>query len=346
MKWIRGFAGTITLCMMINACGSGQKSENPVKPASFGNHNFAALIRQFSQGAVANGPWAGYWWPYSQDGTAQAEALYDHVQSGAGAQDWELSHHGTALRDLQSWWGHCNGWAAATALFSEPRASKSVGGVTFSVADRKALLSEVAMEVTADFFGTRVTDPSDTSSLAFQDVFPDQFFLVFTNYIGQGYPVIIDRYTGYQVWNQPMAGYQMAPVTPDDYLGALPDAPRIFRINLTTTIWWLRDDVPGDHLTEPFTFADGPSYESRTLRYELWLDGPVQFNSAGAVVSSGDVVLARQGEYVTGGAWRNTDLELTNSHPDYLWIPHSLAPSSGFSNPKIDSGWVSHYLVN
>ncbi len=311
-----------------------------------GEANFAKLIRSFSQGKTQRTPWAGYWWPYSENGILDAALRYDRVRGNRTASSWEVAQHGSELRGLQSWFGHCNGWAAAAVLYPEPTSPKSTQNTEFSVADQKALLSELAMEVRADFFGTRSDGAEDSSSASFKDTYPDVFFLVLTNYLGKGLPMILDRYTGVQVWNQPLAGYRIDPIRPEDSLGTDPSAPNVHRIRVTTTIWWLRDDVDGGALTEPFEFKDGPSYESRVLRYEVWLDGPPVFDGSGQIQSSGKVIVARQGNVALGGAWLNSGLSSVNSHPDYLWVPYAVTPSTGYSNPGIEAAWIHAHIAS
>jgi hypothetical protein len=339
---------SLLLSLALAGCGNGSDTDAggsapyPGLPGSSnpqGERNLAILIRGALQGRVKTTPWAGSWFPYSSGGISQAASKYEGATGQAGAVSWEQEHHGPGLPGIQDWWGHCNGWAAAAALVPEPRKDASRQGVNFGVGDQKALFTEIAMEVSAEFFGTRY-DTGGTSSAAFQDVYPNQFFLVMTNYIGRGFPVLLDRYTGSQVWNQPLAGYQTDAPSPQDYLGASPGAPNVYRLNLTTRIWWVRDDVEPGHLTEAFDFKDGPSYESRVLRYEVWLDGPVQFGSDGQISQAGNLILPREGNTVTGGVWRNGNLELNNSHPDYMWVPKAFAPSTGFANPRIDANWV------
>lgn len=304
-----------------------------------GEGNFATLIKRASQGKTGATPWAGYWWPYETNGISNAASRYDQARGGGTAASWERSNHGAGVPGLESWFGHCNGWAAAAVLYREPRAAATAGSQSFPVAEQKAILSELAMEVRADFFGSRNED-NNSSSQTFQDVAPDVFFLVLTNYVGNGLGLIIDRYTGNQVWNHPLAGYRISPIRPADSLGPAPGNPDIHRVNVTTQVWWVRDDVEGGHLTEPFAFEDGQSYESRTFRYEVWLDAPPVFDGAGNLASAGKVVVARQGNSSIGGAWRNSGLELFNSHPDYIWVPHAVTPSTGYSNPGIDAAFI------
>ncbi len=249
---------------------------------------------------------------------------------------WEEAHHGSSTPGLQNWFGHCNGWAAAAVLFREPTQPYQDPLVTFSVGDQKALLSEMAMEVSGDFFGTPATSDNPLS-MAFQDVFPDQFLLVLTNYIGQGLPLIMDRYTGEQVWNQPIAAYRIAQPTPADVLPPSSSAPSISRLRMSVEVWWARDDVTGEYITQPFNFTNSESYESRVFDFEAWLDGPVEFDSDGKISSSGNLVLTRQGSYSVGGFWLMSGAE---SYPDYLWVPYQPKASSGFSNPNLDFTWL------
>ncbi len=58
-----------------------------------------------------------------------------------------------------SWWGHCNGWAAACLLEREPWGNITKNGVLFEVADLKALLAETFFGTAADFTGRRYNKP-------------------------------------------------------------------------------------------------------------------------------------------------------------------------------------------
>jgi hypothetical protein len=324
-----------------NSARPGAKSPNDAPPSSASEKlSFARLINEHSRGRSRLTPWVGYWWPYSEGGTSTASALYEKATGRTGAADWEQTHHGPKVPGIQNWWGHCNGWAAAATLFEEPTEVMSENGVSFETADQKSLLSEISMDVNADFYGHR-DDSDDPSSLTFQDIFPDQFFLVLTNYQGNGYPLIMDRYTGSQVWNQPIAGYVHFPISPNDVLPPDPSAPGVYRVNVTTQVWWARDDVEPDAQTGAFNFEDDDSFESRTYAYEVWLDGPVRFDEAGKIVSSGNVILGRSGDTVIGGVWKNGDNDIMNSHPDYMWYAQSISTPAEYSNPELDATWVA-----
>ncbi|MBI4614603.1 MAG: pre-peptidase C-terminal domain-containing protein [Planctomycetes bacterium] len=60
-----------------------------------------------------------------------------------------------------SWWGHCNGWAAAAIMEKEPITSVTANGIRFEVGDLKGILTEVFFGSGADFTGTRYNKPSD-----------------------------------------------------------------------------------------------------------------------------------------------------------------------------------------
>lgn len=66
-----------------------------------------------------------------------------------------------------SWWGHCNGWAAAAALEDEPVTSVEKNGIRFEVADLKGLLTESYFGVVSSFSGSRYNKPSASATESF-----------------------------------------------------------------------------------------------------------------------------------------------------------------------------------
>jgi len=334
----------------------------PIRPGADvrGEKNFAELINRYAQATPVRPPWIAYWWPYtgngiangSQTGGSSPAGKYDAARGySTSSEIWEVMNHGMSTRGVQSWWGHCNGWCAAAALFAEPVAPTRVNGVEFGVGDIKALLTEAAMEVSADFYGNRVDWGSDFDSPKMEDTIPAQYFLVLTNYMGKlGQTVLIDRYTTDQVWNQPVAGYRFEYPRPSDYLGASREAPDVHRIIVRSTIWWARDDVPANDLTVPFEYAPNMHYEERPLEMELWLDGPVEFDASGKIVKSGDVIVAREGDWLVGGRWAHEGFGGTDMHPDYMWVPFSVirpAPQAEkpYANIFVDVDWLVKHVV-
>ncbi len=325
-----------------------------------GEKNFASLINKYAEGKPKRSPWAGYWWPYKEGGISSGAhgggtspaGKYDAARGHqTSAQSWESRFHGPNVKGIQGWWGHCNGWCAASALYPEPNGSVTVNGIEFGISDIKGLLSESGMSANADFFGNRVDFASDYNTPKADDTVPDQYFLVLTNYMGKlGNTVLIDRYTGDQIWNQPLTGYRIEYPKPEDYLGADPANPNVYRINVTSTIWWASDEVSASIQTPPFDFplADTDVFASRTLKMEVWLDAPVKFGSDGKIASSGNVIVTRQGEYFMGGAWKMGGF-FNDAWPDYMWVPYSLVPSTDpdddGSNPQIDIRWIENHIL-
>lgn len=322
-----------------------------------GESNFANLINNYSQGTPDPIPWAGFWWPYSSNGIASGAggggaspaAKYDAARGNrTSAQAWEVKNHGSGVKNVQSWWGHCNGWCVASALFPEPRESVKVNGITFTVADQKALLSEAGMEASADFYGERVDSAADYDSPKYWDTIPNHYFMILTNYVGKlRQPVLFDRYTGDQIWNQPIAAYKFYPPTQADYLGADPAAPNIYRILVTSDLWWVSDGVEPGILTPPFDWQENRVFEKRQLKMELWLDGPVVFDSSGTkILKSGNIVVSRKGSELIGGAWRNGGGYMNDAHPDYMWIPYSVLKPTEYANNQVDIDWIRKHILS
>lgn len=322
-----------------------------------GEKNFAYLINNHLVGKVEPNPWAGAWWPYTKNGIASGTnggspaGKYDAARGGATqAQAWEVQYHGAKVRGIQGWWGHCNGWCVASALFAEPSQGVTVNGINFGIADIKGLLTEVGMAASADFYGNRVDFAPDYDSPKFNDTVPDQYFLVLTTWIGRlKKAVLIDRYTGDQVWNQPLAGYKIEYPKKEDYLGPDPQQPNVYRIGLTSTIYWKSDEVQADIITPPFDMEnpDRLTVDSRTLRAEIWLDGPVEFDENGKITKSGNVIVTRKGEFHFGGSWKTNDW--ADGWPDYMWVPHSVYrnndPNEDYANPYVDIEWIKNHIL-
>ncbi len=363
--------------LLVQACGSSGTPQSleelgitppyPTRNGALdagGEKNYARLINQYAEGRPAKTPWAGYWWPYTANGIASAKAggggspagKYDAARGlRSGAQAWEASLHGAGVPGVQGWWGHCNGWCAAAALFEEPREPKKVNGIVFGVADQKALLTESGMLASADFFGNRC-DAGDCANWKYNDVVPNQMFLVFTNYMGKlKLPVLLDRFTGDQVWNQPGVAYRCRYPKPSDYLGLAPGTQNTYRMRQTCSLWWADDAVAPDVRTPEFDWPPNGNgiFTHRSLTMDLWLDGPVEFDSAGKVVQSGNLQVVRRGntDELIGGEWAP---ESQGIHPDYLWVPFSILeatnphlndPKDDSANPHLSVEWLKTYLI-
>jgi hypothetical protein len=152
-------------------------------------------------------PWSGYWWPYYDGGTSEAAAKYDAWVKATqgfdpGLATWEKAKHGNPAAEY--WVGHCHAWSAAAILEQEPTAPVTRNGITFSVADQKALLTELHF--------------ADTVALSIGVSSAKSFFLTLVRWLGsQRKALVADVHPGGETWNHPLFRYRMkATVDPAD----------------------------------------------------------------------------------------------------------------------------------
>jgi hypothetical protein len=100
--------------------------------------------------------------------------------------------------DAPGWYGHCNGWTAASIRHAEPQQSVTRNGVTFTPADIKALLAEVYMYADSEFLGG--VDHA---------INPGTLHVVLCNWLGRGdHPVGMESALGEVVFNYPIYAYE------------------------------------------------------------------------------------------------------------------------------------------
>ncbi len=358
------------------------------------NTDVAFLYNKHRTGQPENTPWAGSYWAYADNGIAKPidsekpAAKYDRLVLGASSsragdvEEWEKENHSCEgyeddlAESCKGWWGHCNAWSAAGIKEPEPR--EPTRGNQLSVADQKALITELWMDSGSLFTGNTekgvktgdwISDASDATSRqklsygtgnvfdAFWDVSPKTFFLTFTNYVGvlkQG--VVIDRFTGDEVWNQPIVGYRLLPLRTADLLPAEsdPTGARVYPISFRVKIYWANDNVAEDHVSKPFDIARTndqeeleesylePDYTGRYLEFKLFFDAKPTLES-GQLRSSGRMV----GKGIWGHQEHPVPLSWANhTHPDFIWAPTQLDQyrSGQNGNPHITEAGVRGLL--
>ena len=217
----------------------------------------------------------------------------------------------------EKWRGLCNGWAAASAHFKEPRpvVVKSVDGfeIPFGASDIKALLA-IYMAQFADggvrLVGARCnTQPKagweTTGDTGFpralsecQDVNPGSFHLIMANYIGEWeQPVVGDLVNGTEVWNYPIYEYKsyLLGEQPPTQSTAAPGTVRELVIQSDIRIKIEIDPPNNSNFNETGQQEVGDHRVSYQYRLEL--------NAAGEII---------------GGEWIST------LHPDFLWTQPSV----------------------
>jgi len=103
------------------------------------------------------------WDPYNQC-AGPATKWQSSVFQGGGKMhdgidndgDGKTDDHGTdGIDGVASWWGTCHAWTPASLLMPEPQHAVTVGGVTFEVADIKALTQNIFDSTSAVLPGGR-----------------------------------------------------------------------------------------------------------------------------------------------------------------------------------------------
>lgn len=281
--------------------------------------------------------------------------------------EFENIEHGLGVPGVGGWWGHCNAWSAAAIMEEEPvnRGTVTFQGrtVEFTPGEAKALLTESWMEHRSSFYGSRHDDPENTG-LSYEDVTPAAFHIFFGSQLGiRQKSFVIDRYTGDQVWNQPMRSYAWS--IEKLYEGAQSESIELFQttydasgkakktslgnrdvfpVEVTAHIHWMTDGLPHEEVTRANITADayptnssdlhnlwGNQVEMRTLTYTLYLDRPLEDPAARIV---GD------------GAWSAGLAGSNNAQPDFMWQPLNQGPSvRRYENPYVDTEFVQAHVL-
>ena len=229
---------------------------------------------------------------------------------------------------IQGWWGTCHAWAPASLHAPEPQKPVTVNGVTFDIADIKALIQNIYDDTDAVMLGGRCNneeirhDVTGSANDECADVNPGALHVIVTNFLGiRQAPLIEDRTANYEVWNQGILGYeitkqaevsrtaanacvgQTSNVTKWSYN---PDAKKLYEVRMTVT-----------YLSESGAEARPVGWMNNTSTDDYHYI--LELNSAGKVIG---------GRYCT---------DSTNSHVDFLW-----SPTGNFrpSNPFVDKAKV------
>jgi hypothetical protein len=169
-------------------------------------------------------PYAGHDYPDRIGGTQVALSKYDQAFHRAPkATQWErndIIDHRAGRHDGQveyrrglfgrmravrvrgpavpSWYGHCNGWTAASIRHAEPQKSVVRNGVTFTPSDIKGLLAEIYMYSASEHLGGLD-----------EAINPGILHVSLANWLGLGsHPVGMETALGETVINFPIYSYQ------------------------------------------------------------------------------------------------------------------------------------------
>jgi hypothetical protein len=211
---------------------------------------------------------------------------------------------------IATWWGTCHAWAPSALVVPEPQKAVTVNNVKFEVADIKALIQNSYDSTAAVMLGGRCNSKeimhtvTGSANDPCADLNPGGLHVIMTNFLGIAQlPLVEDRTANYEVWNQPVVGYEITQqneVSAKDAnicVGATGDswsynsnAKKLYDVRMT-----VKYVTEGDASTTPHGFE---SY-TRTDRYHYILE----------VGSTGKVI---------GGRYCS---DSTNTHVDFLWSP-------------------------
>lgn len=282
------------------------------------------------------------------------------------AFEWEVLSHGSAQFGLDSWFGHCNAWAAAAIMEPEPRRSTVVDGIEFTGGDVKAYLTELWMEQHSSFHGSRNNyheSEEARDAIDFKDVTPAAFHIFFADQIGnRDKSFVIDRYTGSQVWNQPTKAYRAkaeALYSTDAETGEARPMERevvytkygyngasleergkmeVYPVLVTTTIHWVTDGLPHETLTLPYdaniddeTFADHHDIEAL-------FDKQIEMRTLTYEIWLDKPMDDPEARIVGDGQWEHGSATgYAHLHPDFMWQPiANVNNSRDYENELID----------
>jgi len=251
-------------------------------------------------------------WQHKNKGNFKARNGIDDDNDGetdeCGGSDYD---------GIETWWGLCHAWAPAAILEPEPGHSVTVNGVEFTVSDIKALLIASYDRSSAHMLGGRCNDKEverDEFGRAISDECRDTnagaFHVVIINMLGiMKRSFAEDRTAGYQVWNQPILGYQILKeeaLTEEQAMEKLKHAGEKFHdvFDSPEAVSWRYVKMDVDYLSESGADEDGPltpqiDNYTRTDHYEYVLE----LDADGKIV---------------GGEWIGYSM---STHPDFLWLP-------------------------
>ena len=224
-------------------------------------------------GRASKIPWSGYWWPfldstytdnmYDANGPLDKYDQYAKKVSGQTSNAVQLEKSGTSYpmgphyttNPSESWFGHCNGLAAAGVLEPEPKSPKTKQGITFTVGDQKGLMTEAHWYDNVDLW-----QPVSGTTLE-----AHVFHKTLIDWIGKGKEaVIMDVSFGPVKNNHPISVYKMQYVT---------DANDPSKTHVTCMVWG-SNYAPKDFVgTEKKPCESWPNPYGKTYYY--WISGSI-----------------------------------------------------------------------
>jgi hypothetical protein len=243
--------------------------------------------------------------------------------------------------EVERWFGLCHGWAPAAFMLDRPAKAvtvKAAGGreVEFTPTDIKALatLLWAGAGARTRFVGGRCNDKDPSRGDNDRETNPDCFdtnpmtwHLVAVNQIGVGQrSFVMDASAGYEVWNQPVYGYQYGYINPITGKSARSLAEgKVKLAEYVNDPYKKTRSRQAEYVVKIVMTVD---YVSETMPSAEKTDGPDRDNHS-IVNYSYDLELDRD-DNIVGGEW------YSSVHPDFLWVPAPGAKARSVGDAALD----------
>ncbi|MEZ4461855.1 MAG: proprotein convertase P-domain-containing protein [bacterium] len=157
-------------------------------------------------------------WTHENKGTGRLTNGIDDDRDGIEDKDEctsETDKHD--FEGLETWWGICHAWSPAAIMEDEPLKPVERNGIVFEVSDIKALLMQQYDKTEAYMVGGRCEEreivrdeDGRVTNEDCRDLNAGTFHVILANFLGKNQrPMVIERTTNYEVWNQPLVGFKV-----------------------------------------------------------------------------------------------------------------------------------------
>ncbi|MEO8706278.1 MAG: proprotein convertase P-domain-containing protein [Kofleriaceae bacterium] len=315
--------------------GASKKSPLELYDAAFNSAPGCAEYPSSFYGSGAKAEWDRYYTCAGPAAKWQSQQFQGGGEMHDGIDndgDGKVDEYGTdGIDGIAGWWGTCHAWSPAAQMVPEPQHAVTVNGVTFETGDIKALAQNAFDSTSAIMVGGRCNQkeiehgPTGSQNSDCRGVNPGSLHVIMTNFIGLSNVALVeDRTANYEVWNQPVVGYEVtkqAKITAKNAnlcVGATGDtwtyntaAKELYEAKMTVTYL-----TEGSADTRPL----GMRNNLRTDNYHYILE----LNSAGKILG---------GRYCT---------DTENNPIDFLWAPTGRFNSS---NPNVSVTKVKELIL-
>ncbi len=236
---------------------------------------------------------------------------------------------------VERWMGLCHGWAAAAYMLPRPTQSVTVldangEPLKFYPSDIKALGTLLWAEAPFEtrFIGGRcnIKNPAkDENGRVIEpdcnDTNPASWHLAVLNQLGlSGRSLIMDATYDYQVWNQPVLGYNLQYFNPQTYRSASDPADVMISLEsydkdrFSTYRSRRAASIVGVQMQVEYMVETNPTHRPTDMP---------RYDGVSRVTYYYDLEIDANGQ-VIGGEWYQ------NRHPDFLWTPTPMAVAKSY----------------